>query len=110
MQSGPLASSTGPVPGYVAPPAGDGRRCCVDAFGHGVRKPYSPPAFPAGLAPGRKSPSAKGRQRALKAAGYMSKGEQRLDTPERARWPLPSIAAPAGVIGLALTLWQIPQK
>ncbi|WP_269812554.1 hypothetical protein [Streptomyces atratus] len=40
----------------------------------------------------------------------MSKGEQRLDTLERARWPLPSIAALAGVIGLALALWQIPQK
>ncbi|WP_189277753.1 hypothetical protein [Streptomyces atratus] len=36
--------------------------------------------------------------------------EQRLDTLERTRWPLPSIAAPADVTGLALTLWQIPQK
>ncbi|SCF66780.1 hypothetical protein [Streptomyces sp. Ncost-T10-10d] len=36
--------------------------------------------------------------------------EKRLDTLERARWPLPSIAALVGVIGLALTLWQISQK
>ncbi|MFS0695136.1 N-acetylmuramoyl-L-alanine amidase [Streptomyces nitrosporeus] len=36
-------------------------------------KPYAPPKFPAGLAPGRRSPSARGLQRALKAAGYMSK-------------------------------------
>ncbi|MFJ2909348.1 hypothetical protein ACIO8F_07920 [Streptomyces sp. NPDC087228] len=35
--------------------------------------------------------------------------EQRLDTLERARWPLPSIAALVGVIGLALTLWQLSQ-
>lgn len=32
---------------------------------------YTPPAFPSGLAPGRQNPSAKGLQRALKAAGYM---------------------------------------
>ncbi|MFI8817451.1 MULTISPECIES: peptidoglycan recognition protein family protein [unclassified Streptomyces] len=35
-------------------------------------KPYVPPKFPAGLGPGRKSPSAHGLQRALKAAGFMS--------------------------------------
>ncbi|MEV2203725.1 hypothetical protein AB0E11_27715 [Streptomyces fradiae] len=33
--------------------------------------------------------------------------EQRLDALERARWPLPSLAALVGVIGLALTLWQL---
>ncbi|MFD9853460.1 CHAP domain-containing protein [[Kitasatospora] papulosa] len=36
-------------------------------------KPYAPPAFPSGLAPNRATPSARGLQRALKAAGYMSK-------------------------------------
>ncbi|MGC5343637.1 hypothetical protein [Streptomyces sp. DT171] len=36
--------------------------------------------------------------------------EQRLDALERARWPLPSIAALVAVIGLALTLWQLAQK
>jgi hypothetical protein len=33
----------------------------------------------------------------------------RLDALERARWPLPSLAALVGVIGLALTLWQFSQ-
>ncbi|WP_032770000.1 hypothetical protein [Streptomyces sp. CNS654] len=36
--------------------------------------------------------------------------ETRLDALERARWPLPSLAALVGVIGLALTLWQLSQK
>ncbi|WP_329219266.1 hypothetical protein [Streptomyces microflavus] len=36
--------------------------------------------------------------------------EQRLDALERARWPLPSIAALVAVIGLTLTLWQLSQK
>jgi hypothetical protein len=43
-------------------------------------KPYSPPAFPKGLAPGRKAPSARPLQRALKAAGYMTKGIPEADT------------------------------
>ncbi|MGW1405015.1 CHAP domain-containing protein [Streptomyces sp. NPDC002403] len=43
-------------------------------------KPYAPPAFPAGLAPDRKSPSARGLQRALKAAGYMAKAVPEADT------------------------------
>lgn len=34
-------------------------------------KPYSPPAFPAGLAPGKAKPSARPLQKALKAAGFM---------------------------------------
>ncbi|MGW1151963.1 peptidoglycan recognition protein family protein [Streptomyces rubiginosohelvolus] len=42
-------------------------------------KPYAPPKFPAGLTPGRKAPSARGLQRALKAAGYMSKGIPEAD-------------------------------
>ncbi|CAL9479424.1 hypothetical protein [Streptomyces sp. enrichment culture] len=36
--------------------------------------------------------------------------EHRLDALERARWPLPSIAALVGVIGLALTLWQLATR
>ncbi|MFE6683918.1 hypothetical protein [Streptomyces sp. NPDC057729] len=34
----------------------------------------------------------------------------RLDALERSRWPLPSLAALVGVIGLALTLWQLSQQ
>lgn len=33
--------------------------------------------------------------------------ESRLDSLERARWPLPSVAALVAVAGLALTLWQL---
>ncbi|MEU4178207.1 N-acetylmuramoyl-L-alanine amidase [Streptomyces sp. NPDC026589] len=43
-------------------------------------KPYAPPKFPAGLAPGRKTPSAKPLQRALKTAGFMSKGIPEADS------------------------------
>jgi hypothetical protein len=32
--------------------------------------------------------------------------EKRLDTLERGRWPLPSIAAVCGVAGLGMALWQ----
>ncbi|MEU6014435.1 hypothetical protein ABZ826_10370 [Streptomyces sp. NPDC047515] len=35
--------------------------------------------------------------------------EDRIRTLERARWPLPSLAALVGVISLALTLWQFSQ-
>ncbi|MFE0132820.1 N-acetylmuramoyl-L-alanine amidase [Streptomyces sp. NPDC059037] len=42
-------------------------------------KPYTPPPFPNGLAPGRKSPSAKPLQRALKAAGYLAKNVPEAD-------------------------------
>ncbi|MFD3790772.1 N-acetylmuramoyl-L-alanine amidase [Streptomyces cyaneofuscatus] len=42
-------------------------------------KPYAPPAFPKGLAPGRKAPSARTLQRALKAAGFMSRGIPEAD-------------------------------
>ncbi|MFD3902963.1 N-acetylmuramoyl-L-alanine amidase [Streptomyces sp. CB04723] len=43
-------------------------------------KPYAPPVFPKGLAPGRKAPSARGLQRALKAAGYMSRNIPEADS------------------------------
>lgn len=36
--------------------------------------------------------------------------EQRLDALERARWPLPSIAALVGLVSLALALYQLSQK
>ncbi|WP_326678502.1 hypothetical protein [Streptomyces sp. NBC_01237] len=36
--------------------------------------------------------------------------EKRLDALERARWPLPSLAALVGVVSLALALWQLSQK
>lgn len=35
-------------------------------------KPYAPPPFPAGLAPGKSKPSAKGLQKALRAAGFLT--------------------------------------
>ncbi|MGW2062812.1 peptidoglycan recognition protein family protein [Streptomyces sp. NPDC001937] len=41
--------------------------------------PYAPPKFPAGLAPGRTKLSARTLQRALKAAGYMSKSIAEAD-------------------------------
>ncbi|MET9923338.1 MULTISPECIES: N-acetylmuramoyl-L-alanine amidase [unclassified Streptomyces] len=42
-------------------------------------KPYVPPVFPTGLTPGRKSPSARRLQRALKAGGFMSQGIPEAD-------------------------------
>ncbi|WP_328361364.1 peptidoglycan-binding protein [Streptomyces sp. NBC_00445] len=40
---------------------------------------YTPPKFPTGLAPGKAKPSARTLQRALKAAGYMSKSVREAD-------------------------------
>ncbi|MET9914582.1 hypothetical protein ABZZ74_49200 [Streptomyces sp. NPDC006476] len=34
----------------------------------------------------------------------------RLDALERARWPLPSLAALVGVTGLALSVWQFATR
>ncbi|QCX77679.1 N-acetylmuramoyl-L-alanine amidase [Streptomyces sp. YIM 121038] len=45
----------------------------------GKPKPYTPPRFPAGLAPGRTRPSARPLQRALKAAGYLAKSVPEAD-------------------------------
>ncbi|WP_262007650.1 N-acetylmuramoyl-L-alanine amidase [Streptomyces sp. FIT100] len=42
-------------------------------------KPYTPPAFPAGLAPNKAKPSAKTLQHALKATGYMPKSVTESD-------------------------------
>ncbi|MDQ0949345.1 hypothetical protein QFZ24_003268 [Streptomyces phaeochromogenes] len=36
--------------------------------------------------------------------------DQRLGNLERSRWPLPSVAALVGVIGLALSLWQLATR
>ncbi|MFI8200023.1 hypothetical protein ACIF6K_26465 [Streptomyces sp. NPDC085942] len=49
-------------------------------------------------------------QRTDQTDRILSDHETRLDALERARWPLPSLAALVGVIGLALTLWQLSQN
>jgi hypothetical protein len=36
--------------------------------------------------------------------------DQRLDALERARWPLPSLAALVAVLGLAVSLWQLTRR
>lgn len=47
--------------------------------GGSATTPYTPPAFPVGLAPGKTSPSAKPLQRALKTAGFMAKSVAEAD-------------------------------
>lgn len=42
-------------------------------------KPYTPPAFPAGLAPGKSKPSAKPLQRVLKTCGFMPQSVKEAD-------------------------------
>ncbi|MFF2013995.1 hypothetical protein ACFVWY_33720 [Streptomyces sp. NPDC058195] len=49
-------------------------------------------------------------QRGDQTDRQISDHEKRLDTLERKQWPLPSLAALVGVIGLILTLWQMSQK
>ncbi|WP_405508778.1 hypothetical protein OG323_22515 [Streptomyces cyaneofuscatus] len=49
-------------------------------------------------------------QRTDQTDRILSDHEQRLDALERARWPLPSLAALVGVVSLALALWQLSQK
>jgi hypothetical protein len=36
--------------------------------------------------------------------------ESRLDALERTRWPLPSLAALVGILGLTLSLWQFTTR
>ncbi|KUF19595.1 hypothetical protein [Streptomyces silvensis] len=36
--------------------------------------------------------------------------ETRLDTLERSRWPLPSVAALVALVGLTLSLWQFATR
>ncbi|MFJ7411578.1 hypothetical protein ACIQWZ_12290 [Streptomyces sp. NPDC098077] len=38
------------------------------------------------------------------------RNDARLDALERARWPLPSVAALVALCGLALTLWQLATR
>ncbi|MEU6990644.1 hypothetical protein ABZ953_08315 [Streptomyces sp. NPDC046465] len=45
-------------------------------------------------------------QRADQTDKTLSEHEDRLDTLERSRWPLPSLAAITSCTALAVTLWQ----
>ncbi|MFE6165576.1 hypothetical protein ACFQ7F_42495 [Streptomyces sp. NPDC056486] len=45
-------------------------------------------------------------QRADQTDKTLSEHEDRLDTLERGRWPLPSLAAITSCTALAVTLWQ----
>ncbi|MFF4576927.1 hypothetical protein ACFY15_00720 [Streptomyces sp. NPDC001373] len=49
-------------------------------------------------------------QRTDQAEADISALEQRVEALERARWPLPSIAAVTAVAGLGLTLYQLVAK
>ncbi|MFF2922716.1 hypothetical protein ACFVTP_09985 [Streptomyces celluloflavus] len=44
-------------------------------------------------------------QRSDQTDARLADHEQRLDGLERARWPLPSLAALVAVVGLTLSLW-----
>ncbi|MFF1686978.1 MULTISPECIES: hypothetical protein [unclassified Streptomyces] len=46
-------------------------------------------------------------QRGHQAERHLADVEQRVDAVERSRWPLPSVAAAAGVGGLALSIYQL---
>ncbi|MPY64884.1 hypothetical protein FNH08_49395 [Streptomyces spongiae] len=46
-------------------------------------------------------------QRADQTDKTLSEHEERLDTLERARWPLPSLAAVISCAALAVTLWSV---
>ncbi|MFJ7267240.1 hypothetical protein ACIQV3_11345 [Streptomyces sp. NPDC099050] len=45
-------------------------------------------------------------QRGEQTDRQLADHEARLDTLERSRWPLPSLAALVAIVGLLLTLWQ----
>ncbi|WP_241253395.1 hypothetical protein [Streptomyces sp. W1SF4] len=49
-------------------------------------------------------------QRTGQAEADIDALEQRVEALERARWPLPSIAAVTGLAGLGLTLYQLVAK
>ncbi|GAA3374751.1 hypothetical protein [Streptomyces racemochromogenes] len=49
-------------------------------------------------------------QRTDQAEADIDALEQRVESLERARWPLPSIAAVTGLAGLGLTLYQLVSK
>ncbi|MFG2226942.1 hypothetical protein [Streptomyces sp. NPDC048644] len=46
-------------------------------------------------------------QRSDQTDARLADHEQRLDGLERARWPLPSVAALIAVVGLVVSLWQV---
>ncbi|MGW9305594.1 MULTISPECIES: hypothetical protein [Streptomyces] len=46
-------------------------------------------------------------QRSDQSDRQLAEHETRLDTLERARWPLPSIAAVTAVTGVVLSVWQL---
>ncbi|MFE2291001.1 hypothetical protein [Streptomyces sp. NPDC059452] len=46
-------------------------------------------------------------QRSDQSDGRLAEHETRLDALERARWPLPSIAAVTAVAGVVLSVWQL---
>lgn len=45
-------------------------------------------------------------QRGEQTDRQLADHEARLDTLERSRWPLPSLAALVAIVGLLLALWQ----
>ncbi|MER8042701.1 hypothetical protein [Streptomyces sp. NPDC094032] len=49
-------------------------------------------------------------QRSDQTDKQLADHETRLDTLERARWPLPSLAAATGVIALALTAYGLTAR
>ncbi|WP_097944391.1 hypothetical protein [Streptomyces sp. ms115] len=49
-------------------------------------------------------------QRSDQSDRQLAEHETRLDTLERARWPLPSVAAITAAISVALSLWQLTTR
>ncbi|WP_434594967.1 hypothetical protein [Streptomyces sp. A5-4] len=49
-------------------------------------------------------------QRTDQSDRQLADHESRLDTLERARWPLPSVAVVTGAVGVLLSLWQLSTR
>lgn len=49
-------------------------------------------------------------QRSDQSDRQLAEHETRLDTLERARWPLPSVAAITAATSVALSLWQLTAR
>ncbi|MDJ0465183.1 hypothetical protein [Streptomyces sp. H27-C3] len=49
-------------------------------------------------------------QRTDQSDRQLADHESRLDTLERARWPLPSVAVVTGGVGVLLSLWQLSTR
>ncbi|MFB6697017.1 hypothetical protein [Streptomyces rubiginosohelvolus] len=49
-------------------------------------------------------------QRSDQSDRQLAEHETRLDTLERARWPLPSVAAITAATSVALSLWQLTTR